>query len=826
KAWYENLGEKDWRNQGSLRTHRPLSLPMRLAAAEDRVFVTLGNSAPVSVLDAATGRTIKTFPKTEGTEEILHHDGKLFLCLPLPENKERKGGIRRRLICLEANTGQVLWETPPSSIAPMTLCLRSERICYHDGKGVQCLDGRTGKPVWHAPVGVSSTSLGWIGGILLQEEEAVLYRAGGRARNSLFALSAKDGKLLWALDPLPGGNRGGGVCTTPEMLVAGGLVWPLTGTKTLKGYDLETGKVRREIPLHLLLTEGHHARCYRAIGTSRYILFPKRGVEFLDISGTDHGRFDWARGACRFGLLPANGILYTTPHPCFCYAGVKLGGFHALVPREESAPEFEGKWWKLIRGPVFDGVKNGIAAGPEDWPCYRRDAELSGATSARIPADLETSWETDLGGKLTPAVVVGERLFVARIDAGEIACLDRRTGRRIWSHPSGGRIDSAPSYWQGRLLFGSSDGWVTCLRASDGETAWRLRAAPAERRMMSHGRVESVWPVHGSILIFKGTAYFVVGRSSLLDGGLGILGVDPQTGEVRHHARMKGPLTTGIPENPSMDTYDMEGAKSDLLTTDGERIYLFHNAWNERLEPQPVPHMVKKRDTRNLGERRFPSAHLYSNAGFLDDSTFNRNYWMHGDRWGAFNFAQQAPKAGQLVVFDDRETFSVKYFSRRNKLSPLFFPETDGYFLAADPTEREAVLVNEHNKGDFLAWLPQGKQFPRCWNLGIGFARSHPPVWMESVPVRVRAMVLSSDRLYVAGPPDLLVEGDERAAFEGRAGAKLLVVDRKTGKALQELDLSTPPVFDGMILAKGDLFLSTLDGKVVRFTGNQSKRPR
>ncbi|UCG59114.1 MAG: PQQ-binding-like beta-propeller repeat protein, partial [Phycisphaerales bacterium] len=57
----------------------PGHLPRRIVAAGDRVYVTLGITAPLSVLDAATGETIRTYDQTKGTAEIVLADGVLFL---------------------------------------------------------------------------------------------------------------------------------------------------------------------------------------------------------------------------------------------------------------------------------------------------------------------------------------------------------------------------------------------------------------------------------------------------------------------------------------------------------------------------------------------------------------------------------------------------------------------------------------------------------------------------------------------------------------------------------------------------------------------------
>lgn len=444
---------------------------------------------------------------------------------------------------------------------------------------------------------------------------------------------------------------------------------------------------------------------------------------------------------------------------------------------------------------------------------YRRDPKRSGSTTTSVEPQVGPLWKTPLGGKLSQPVIVENRLFVAQVDARQVCCLDAATGQPIWDYTVGGRVDSAPTYYRGRLIFGSADGRVYCLRASDGALAWRFRAAPEERRVVAFGQVESAWPVHGSVLVMGDMAYFAAGRSSFLDGGIYLYGLDPVTGEKRYQTRLDGPY----PDTELLDenAYAMEGAKSDILVTDGTLIYLFHNAFNTRLEKQPTP-IQGEPGVKNLGVRNF-GEHLFSNAGFLDDSWFNRSYWMLGDRWPAFNFAHQSPKAGQLVVFDDADTFAVKCFARRNLLSPLFFPATDGYFLVADANRTRPVLVSGDGKGgpEFIRWLPQEGELQTCWNLGVGFARAQPAKWVANVPVRIRAMVRTGKALFAAGPPDACGPEDPAGALEGRKGAVLMAFNPDDGDVLFQCKLEAPPVFDGLAAAHGRLFLSTTDGSVI-----------
>jgi hypothetical protein len=97
------------------------------------------------------------------------------------------------------------------------------------------------------------------------------------------------------------------------------------------------------------------------------------------------------------------------------------------------------------------------------------------------------------------------------------------------------------------------------------------------------------------------------------------------------------------------------------------------------------------------------------------------------------------------------------------------------------------------------------------------FARDHGAKkdrWSFNIPVRARALVLAGEKLYLAGPPDIVPADDPLAAIEGRRGAVLMSVSAADGKKVSQAKLDALPVFDGLIAANGCLYLSTLDGRL------------
>ena len=788
------LAGQDWTTLRGQRIRSPSVLPRRLVAEGERVYVTLGYKAPVTALNAATGEIVRNYEGTEGTDEIVCSRGILVLCV---RKRSAGGGSAETILAVNAGTGEILWRVSGEGIIPLTLAVGGERVFFHNSREIVCLDRRTGQELWRTPSAGAKGSLWTAASTLVVYEGVVLFLTPKK----LVALSAETGKVLWTKP----GARGPGVANPPDLFVADGLVWyggfeglserrrvNLTTDLRKSGYDPQTGEVKRTVEVENLITPGHHFRCYRSKATERYLLWPKRGVEFIDLKADNHMRHDWLRAPCKYGVMPSNGLLYVPPHQCFCYPGVKLSGFNALAPARGPKGEGLRPSTRLERGPAYGQIQN-LTFGTEsadDWPTFRHDPQRSGSTRSAVPVKVARLWQAELGGRLTQPVVAGGKVFVAAVDAHTVWCLEAEQGKPLWLYTAGGRVDSPPTVYQGLVLFGSADGWVYCLRASDGKLAWRFRAAPEERRVVAFGQLESAWPVHGSVLVQDGVAYCAAGRSSYLDGGIYLYGLDPRTGKALYQGQVEGPYP-----DLSKDVgrpFDMEGTKADVLVSDGVYLYMQQVMFDRHLREQEAPRIT------NMGDRKM-GRHLLSTAGLLDDSWWNRTFWMYAERWPGYYIANQASKSGQLLVFDATTTYGVKVYTRRNVHSPMFFPATEGYLLFADDNDNEPLLEEKAINKD----------------KGPGFTRPQPPKWALRVPVRIRGMVLAGQTLFVAGPPDVLDPNDPLGAFEGRKGGLLWAVSTAEGKRLAAYRLDSPPVFDGLVAAQGRLYLSTRDGRVL-----------
>jgi outer membrane protein assembly factor BamB len=793
KVPIEDWGWRAWKP--SWFTPRPGDIPLniqkRLVATGNKVYVTLGYRAAVSELDARTGHVLKTYEGTGRTAEILYQEGLLILTVLRQD--------RAKVIAVDAKSGKQLWTSendyggtttdyyrframhgsvPPAKVDPtLNIATDGTVIALLDGEDVVRLDFDTGKEKWRTrfPLvesdykagGINAMQTVWTGTLIVHD--GVVVHA---SPNVLAGFSADSGDILWTqakkyLQHL--------WFEWKDVFVIDGLVWTwsaelergeLEGTRQRStwpvsaiGYDLQTGELEKKVPLGNIFKTHHHHRCYRNKATSRYILASRRGTEYVDLEHGKHTVHNWVRGTCHLGMMPANGLQYAPPHPCVCYIDEKLNGFNALAPAmpEGQRRQSRAEAGLLERGPAF-GEVSGTAASDEDWPAFRHDAIRSGSVQTKVSYKLELLWRKQVGKRLAAPVAVGSRLFVPLVDEHRVVALNGLDGERQWEYAAGGRIDSPPTYYRGMVLFGSADGCVYCVRAADGHLVWRFHAAPEERFMSAFGQLESVWPVHGSVLVMDGTAYFAAGRSSHLDGGIYLFGVDAVSGEIRCKNRLQGPYydVNNISQNYRLPM----GAIVDILQGSDGLIYMRDMVFNAKLEQQrSVP-------GQNLGRVR-------TKASLLDDSYFKRTPWTFGP----------SRSYSRLIVHDEQAAYFVMMFDSLRGLDPnvYFTPAKDGYLLfAADRETSEQT-------------------------------------WQRRIAVRVKAMVATYDLLFVAGPPDVVDPKDPLGSFEGRKGGVLVACNKADGEELWERKLPAPPVFNGLVAAKGRLYAAMRDGSVASF---------
>lgn len=826
----------------------PAELPRRLVAYKDRVYVTLGIQAPLTALDAATGEVLHTYEGTAGTEEVLLDDQLLLLRVtdaPARSTTPPVADVPSRLTALDPQSGQLRWDVSYPMVK-LALAMDRQNVVFLSKDRLICLNKSKGDLKWQSePVSRAKLFPNRSAPTLVLYQDVVLFAgneigAGGNEigadgnrisergnrswymgqPDTLTALSAQDGRRLWQA-PLPLS----GYASPKDVLVSQDVVWlGETTSGHAKGHftgrNVHTGDIVAEFDPDVDTYWFHH-RCYRAKATERFLLTSRTGTEFIDIESKHWDINHWVRGACLYGLMPANGLLYAPQNPCACVPETKMPGLTALAPagqrtdyREQQAED------RLERGRAYGRIQNPKSEieNQGDWPTYRHDNARSGRASTSVPVQLAEAWKIRLPGPLSAPVIGAQRVLVASKDTHTLFALDASSGKKRWHYTAGGRIDSPPTVWGNAVLFGSRDGYVHCLEASRGILVWRFRAAPLDRRMMALGQLESIWPVHGSVLVQDDPSlgqpvlYFVAGRSMFLDGGMRLFRMDPLTGEVLSDTRLddKAPETDKTLQD-YMRQHNMPVALSDILSYANEHIYMRSQAFG--LDGKRVP--LQALDYAGNPERysipvtqQPEHAHLFCPTGFLDDSGWHRSYWIYGSRflggWAGYPQAGKVTPAGRILAFDDSKVYG---FGRKPQ-----------YYRWTTPIEHQLFCAAK----DAAPVKPAKTKLPRGYKVA--------QVWTQDVPLFARALVLTEDTLFVAGPADLIDENEIRkrldtpkaqaqlkeqaSAYTGANGAILWAASSRDGQKQAQINLQEMPVFDGMAAAYGKLFLSTVNGTV------------
>ncbi len=368
-----------------------------------------------------------------------------------------------------------------------------------------------------------------------------------------------------------------------------------------------------------------------------------------------------------------------------------------------------------------------------------------------------------MGGRLAAPICVGNLAFVPAVDQHQIVAIDVSNGREAWRFFAGARIDSPPSYDRGGIIFGSADGCVYRVAANSGKLIWRFRAAPERRHIAAFGQLESAWPVHGSVLVVHEPSALSAEPVVYFTAGRSSH-LDGGLWMFALDASSGKVLQSEVLSGPSYTVENIEqnfnlpmGTLPDIMCKEDGSLFMRGVKFDAQL-------------SRTRGKQR-----LQIRGGFLDDAYFKRMPWSI-ERSGH----------ARLIVYDDAQAYCLRMFDSLQGLDPsvYFTPGTNGYLLFA------------YDRG-------KGR-----------------PAWEQRVPIRGRAMAVTVDQLCVAGPPDVVDQEDPLAAFEGRKGGVLRVLDKKSGQLVKEFTLSAPPVFNGIAAANGHLLLTLEDGRVVCFGGS------
>ena len=721
-------------------------------------------------LDGATGQPVRAYPAADTPTDVFYLEETLITI--------DDASVR----ALQPDNGQLRWKV---DVAEPRYVSAGDGAVYLIGgsprRGEKCvamrLDLATGKVVWQ------KDDFAW-----LPEVRRSVYHRGllayeistysdDKEGNRIEVVSADDARPLWNHTFVPGTAHK----KQARAMFVGDLLWVL-GDRQCAALDPQTGEVKKTYPAGW----GH---CFPPVATGQYLFAGEMDMTNLISGQVDANRITKGNCGRDAGFIPANGLIYVCPKHCICWP--MLRDYAALAPAraedlgQSQRPTLEVGQFAVEKGeatepdPLTQVGQGGQDAPVDDWPCYRHDAWRSGSTGVLrgTPSQWKVLWRAALGdrpqgpiaddwrynpfvpGPVTPPVIAGATVFVARGDAHQIVAINADTGATRWTFTANGRIDTAPTIHRGMCLFGTKAGWVYCLRADDGRMVWRLRAAPLEEQIVAYGQIESPWPVPGSVLVVDDVAYFAAGRQSLADGGILVFAVDPPTGKVQWVRRIDS-----VPQKHFYGGLGLEFDNFDLLQREGDGVAM--SRW-----------LLQRGDGQTTVESESGFARLKTGSG--EGVMFPRGCWSYAPREETER-VKTRPYLRPLAVFRDSTLLSCSEDRRT-----VF--------------RRDFDLANEQFN---TVWsvrnsVRESGDTSRSQRLARGAKWSVEVLPSAAGGTGIAAMVLAGNTLLVAD-----------------SQGSLMAMDAEDGTILARHELPSP-VWDGMAAAAGRVFLTTSDGQVV-----------
>jgi outer membrane protein assembly factor BamB len=488
----------------------------QFAVNQTRLFTFLEPGAFAVGLDAASGKVMTTFEngaRGPGRKKLAAGYFMLRatnnLLLQCAEDK---------LYALDATTGALKWiyEEKEGFVCFPRIQENEKRVLVQiverDLDRIQsrwanlktlalaCLSLETGKEIWRSNE-LNALNFGQM--ISCGESIYAFNPAGigasenwGKTPGGMVAkLNAADGKLLWKSEPYKWGYN---------LIVRDGIPYFATPDQ-LNELSPETGAISAK------WKAAFNNRCNRTTATANWLISGMGNYVNREGVATVKGI---SRGGCAQGVVPANGLLYYTPNICHCIT--MLRGHLALSSEDVRAPIPNSL--RLDKGGAFS------------TSAKAKPTNLSG------PIAAEWLPQIAYGAPETTPLAAGAKAFVSVIHEHRVEC--REGAGVLWSFTAGGRVSQPPILEQGYCFFGSHDGYLYCLDASNGKLQWRFLAAPYERNFVSHGQLESSWPVYNAVM-HGGKICCSAGLHPETGGGIHVWGLDPASGAVAWHKQLK-----------------------------------------------------------------------------------------------------------------------------------------------------------------------------------------------------------------------------------------------------------------------------------------------
>ncbi len=516
-------GVKLWR--------RPLFYPRATVAGADGVLYMMEGDA-VKALNIISGEELFMLGKAPGTKAFYLSDNTLLA----------KGDSK--IVCFDLRKKAATWNQKVEKNTQVLL--DDKRVFMRTNTKLAAINVANGDAAWkmdNAAAGLTiSEKMSFVKNDIL-----LVSARSKKGFVGIIAYAVEDGKRMWQYE-VP---KSVWAKFNPfSVKFAGGLILVVHFKHSNKisrivGLDPKTGSVLKNFD-----TQSHKGICGPSISTEKFT-FGDRPICFVDMETGKVHNFTVSRPSCGSGAMVASGMFYSQPIKCFCVKGSLKRHFLA-IGSEDPYQEAELKETRLFNFSANAVKQDDTEKDPQlTWPTFRGNA----ARTASLHFDSSTSyalkWKRSIAGlsipqndvgddwidfslgldAITASVTDGQRVYTAAVHGHKVYAMNANDGDVAWTCHVDGRMEVPPTLYKGLCLVGTAKGTVYAINSKTGKIVWQFRAAPSSRMMMAYGQLESPWPVVGGVLIHKDMAFVVCGRTTEIDNGLWVYGLDPLSGK-------------------------------------------------------------------------------------------------------------------------------------------------------------------------------------------------------------------------------------------------------------------------------------------------------
>lgn len=454
-------------------------------------------------------------------------------------------------------------------------------------------------------------------------------------------------------------------------------------------------------------------------------------------------------------------------------------------------------------------------AGAVDWPAYRHDNRRSGITPESLRLPLKPAWtyasptppQTAWSGpakwdsyanirglesmrNFDPAffvTVAGDLVYFGSSVDDAVHCLEAASGMEKWVFSAEGPVRLPPAWSDGKVYFGSDDGFAYCLDAVRGTPVWKRKPSGQETLILHNGKLISHWPCRTGVLVQGGVAYF--GASLLPWERSYLCAVDAATGAD------EGPGRYCV----TFEHLTMQGA---MLATD-TALYL--------PQGRQRPEMFELATGRSIG------GFGGSGEGGIFAVVTRTDEFVHGR-------GQNHQGGGELRGFDAN---SRDYFVTFPKATRLVVTDETAYLnlgneLAGFARARYVELAKQQSQlqARRRTIQEQLKQLPNPTNAPAGepLRAELKSIDAELAPLPEKMAACFWWRTRADYPHELILAGE--TLFAGGDG-RLAAFEAKSGQ--EQWSARVTGKVHGLAVANGRLYASTDRGAIHCFTADAAK---